>query len=45
MIGEQYENKMIMMDEHIPKHQVNVNKVKGCVEPRNEDENLREKTC
>ena len=27
-------NKMIMIDEHIPKHQVSVNKVKGCVKPK-----------
>ena len=45
MIGVQCKNKMIMIDEHIPKHQVSVNKMKGCVEPRQEDENPEEKTC
>ena len=37
--------KMIMINEHILKHQVGDNKVKGRVQPRKEDENPREKTC
>ena len=45
MIGVQCKNKMTMIDEHIPKHQVSVNKVKGCVELKNENETPREKTC
>ena len=45
MIGVQCENKKIMMDEHIPKYRASENKVKGCVEPRNENESPKEKTC
>ena len=37
--------KMIMINEHIPKHQVSDNKVKECAKPRKEDENPKEKTC
>ena len=44
MIGVQCE-KMIMIDEHIPKHPVSVKKANGCVEPRKKDESPREKTC
>ena len=43
VIGVQCKNKMIMIDEHILKHQVSVNKMKGCVEPRKEDEIPKEK--
>ena len=45
VIGVQCKNKMIMIDEHILKHQVSDNKVKGYVEPRNENESPKEKTC
>ena len=45
VIGVQCKNKMTMIDEHIPKHQVSVNQVKGCVELKNENEIPREKTC
>ena len=34
-----------MINEHIPKYRVSDNKVKGCVDPRNENEIPREKTC
>ena len=44
MIGVR-RKKMIMINEHIPKHQVSDNKVKGCIEPRKKDENPREKAC
>ena len=40
MIGVQCE-KMIMIDEHIPKHPVNNSKVKRCVESRKKDESPR----
>ena len=42
MIGVQCKK---MINEHIPNHRVSDNKVKGCVELRNEDENPKEKTC
>ena len=43
MIGVHCKNKMIMIDEHIPKHPVSDSKVKRCVEPRKKDESPREK--
>ena len=42
MIGIQCKK---MINEHIPKYRVSDNKVKRCVEPRNEDKSHREKTC
>ena len=44
MIGVQCKNKMIMIDEHIPKHPVSDSKVKGCVKLRKKDKSPREKT-
>ena len=42
VIGVQYKK---MINEHIPKYRVSDNKVKGCVEPWNENESPRKKTC
>ena len=44
MIGVQCKNKMIMIDEHIPKHPVSDSEVKGGVKPRKKNESPREKT-
>ena len=37
--------KMIMINEHISKHQAKDNQLKGCAKPRERDESPREKAC
>ena len=36
--------KMIMINEHIPKHQTKDNQLRGCGKPREKDESLKKKT-
>ena len=35
--------KMIMINEHIPKHQAKENQMRGCAKPRERDESPRKK--
>ena len=44
MIGVR-RKKVIMINEHIPKHLASDNKVKGCTKTRKKDESPREKAC
>ena len=37
--------KIIMINEHIPKHQEKDNQLRGCAKPRDRDESPKEKAC
>ena len=37
--------KIIMINEHIPKHQAKDNQLRGCAKPSDRDESPKEKTC